>query len=410
MVNEGRSRPATSIGAKVQRTFDRLYTFVLSALAVIEPMIAATSETYNPVRRGAVLLMLILMHLLVRRWLLFTRELWIYIAFTAYMGITLIWAPSVDEGLNTLFPALDFILMSLLIGSLVAFHDLRAVIMGAFGGFIVGAASYTISTRFPFQHPDEFSYNAVAGMYLFGLFITLVYGWYTRSRLLPVLVSLVIMVHIAATTSIKTNLGIALGAGAASLMYVGTFFRVVRANIILLVIFAGATVYTVSSNAALLEQVQFGLDRVSSGIEILRRRDDLEGHTSFGDRADWQARGIKGWLRSPMFGNGVEAFRMDYGITSHSTPIDLLYNFGVVGFALFYAIFASIVLRLMTLRRNGQGSLPALIFAGIVCYVFITLSGTMHYNAFLAVFISVSVGLLRRAEPSSQSAPADNRS
>jgi O-antigen ligase len=407
MIDNYKMRPATVIEARLQRALTLLYTFALSAAAVIEPMISAISETYNPVRRGAVLSLLILLHLLIRPWLLFTRELLVYVAFTVYMWISLIWAPSIEDGLNTLFPALDFILLALLFGSLVAFHNIRAVLMGALGGFLLGACAYTLATRFPFHTPDELSYNAIAGMYLMGLFLTLIYGWYTRSRLLPVLISLVIMVHIAATTSIKTNLGIVLGAGAAALMYVRSFFAMLRENLIVLIIFAAAIVYVVSTNPDLLEKVGYGLDRVSRGVEILERREDLEGHTSFGERADWQARGIRGWVVSPLFGNGVEAFRTDYGITSHSTPIDLLYNFGVVGFVLFYAMFASIILRLMTLRSRSRGNLPALIFAGVVCYVFITLSGTMHYNAFLAVFISVSVALLGRTEPPSRGAPED---
>jgi hypothetical protein len=192
-------------------------------------------------------------------------------------------------------------------------------------------------------------------------------------------------------------------------MYVGNFLSLLRRNLILLIIFAAAIVYVVSSDTGLLEQVQAGLDRVSRGVEILKQREDLEGHTSFGERADWEARGIKGWAMSPLFGNGVEAFRTDYGITSHSTPIDLLYNFGVVGFVLFYSIFASMLLRLTTLRSKRLGSLPALIFAGIVCYVFITLSGTMHYNAFLAVFISVCVALLQRIESPPRGATEDVR-
>jgi hypothetical protein len=222
---------------------------------------------------------------------------------------------------------------------------------------------------------------------------------------LPVLIGLVIMVHIAATTSIKTNLGIVLGAAAAAVMYVRSFIKVLAKNVILLLIVAGAIVYGISTNEDLLERVNSGLDRVSRGVEILQRREDIEGHTSFGDRADWEARGIKGWVRSPLFGNGVEAFRDDYGITSHATPIDLLYNFGAVGFILFYSMFASIVLRLMMLKGMHSGNLPALIFAGTVCYVFITLSGTMHYNAFLAIFISASGALLGRTEPPSRGAP-----
>ncbi len=409
MIDSHETPLAGVIEARLQRALTWLYTFVLTALAVIEPMVAAISEKYNPVRRGAVLLLLVLLHLLARPWLLITRELLLYIAFTAYMWISLIWAPSIEDGMNTLFPAVDFLLLSLLYGSLVAFHNLRAVLTGAFAGFLLGAAAYTRSTGFPFHYPDELSYNAIAGMYLMGLFITLVYGWYTRSRLLSVLVSMVILVHIAATTSIKTNLGIVLGAGAAALVYLGNFLRLLRRNLILLGIFAATIAYAVSVNTDLFDQVQNGLDRISRGVEILERREDLEGHTSFGERADWEARGIKGWLRSPLFGNGVEAFRTDYGITSHSTPIDLLYNFGVVGLILFYAMFASIILRLMLPHDKSRGNLSALIFAGVVCYAFITLSGTMHYNAFLAVFFGTSVALLRRTEPPSRGAPGDDR-
>ena len=398
MIIASSAREASPFQRKLQRVILALYTIVLSAAAAIEPMYAATSEKYNPVRQGAVLLVLILLHLLVRPWLLFTRELMLYVIFTAYMWLTLIWAPSVDAALNTLLPAVDFILMSLLFGSLIAFHNLRAVVTGALGGVVIGAAAYTVTTGFPFHYPDDMSYNAIAGMYLMALFITLIYGWYTRARLVPVMIGLVLMVHIAATTSIKTNLGVALGVTSASIIYVGSFLRILRRNLVLLIIFAVVIVYAVISNAELLDNVGSGIDRVSRGVEILQQREDMEGHTSFGERADWEARGIKGWIRSPLFGNGVEAFRSDYGITSHSTPIDLLYNFGVVGLVLFYGLFASILWRLMTLRNRSVGSLPALIFGGLVCYGFITLSGTVHYNAFFAVFFAISFGLLWRFE------------
>jgi O-Antigen ligase len=390
------ARPLGPLEAGVQRVLALLYTFVLSAVAATEPMYVATHDDFSPVRQGGWLLALIFLHLLMRPWLLFTRELAIYVIFAAYMWLTLIWTSSVADGMNTLLPSIDFILLSILYGSLVAFHNIRAVLMGLLAGFIGGAAVYTLSTGFPFHYPDELSYNAIAGMYLMGLCLALFFGGYTHSRLVPVVVSLVAMVHIAATTSIKTNLGIVLGAASAALFYIRSFLHVLRRNLILLVIFAATIVYAVTNNEGLLEQVGYGLDRVSRGVEILQRREDVKGNTSFGERTDWKNQGIKGWLRSPLFGNGVEAFRTDHGITSHSTPIDLLYNFGVIGFFLFYAIFGSIVWRLMTLRSKSLGSLPALIFAGVVCYAFITLSGTMEYNPYLAVFVSVSVALLGR--------------
>ena len=390
------TREPTRLQVKLRRAAALSFTFVLSVSSAMAPMLAAADESLSWVRLGGLLTLLLLLHLLVCQRLLFTRELALYVAFLAYMSISLVWAPSVQDGLNTLLPALDFVLISLLFGSLAAFHNLRSAFSGMLAGFLAGACFYTLTVGFPFSFPIDFSYNAIAGMYLFGLVIVLFYAWRTRQRLLPLGISLVVMMHIAATTSIKTNLGIALGAAAAGLFYVARVLRVLRRIVILLGIFAALLVYAVVSNEDLLERVQSGLDRVSHGIEILERRDDAAGDTSFGERKEWERRGIKGWIRSPLFGNGVEAFRTDYGITSHSTPIDLLYNFGIVGFGIFYAIFGSILLRLMRVPRRELGSLPALIFGGVVCYMFITVSGTMHYNMFMAIFIAISAALLQR--------------
>jgi hypothetical protein len=382
---------------RLQRALTLTYTLALAASAAVEPMVAAMFEI-NPVRQAVVLAVLIFLMLIGYPKLLLTRELALYTSFTAYMFITLIWAPSAADGMNTLLPAVDFILLFILFSSLAAFYDLRGVIAGTLGGFVFGALLYTKVTGFPFIYPAEFSYNTVAGMYLFGLFVTLLYAWYTRLRLLPSMIALAIMVLIAATTSIKTNLGIALGVGAAALIYSRSFLRVLRRNAIPLGVLGTALAFAIASNDALLERVQYGFDRVSRGVDILQRREDLTGNTSFGDRTDWNSLGVKGWSRSPLFGNGVEAFRTDNGITSHSTPIDLLYNTGVIGFAIFYAIFASLAMRLVRARGSELGSLPALVFAGLVCYSFITLSGTMHYSSFMAIFFAMSAGLLRRYE------------
>jgi O-Antigen ligase len=381
----------------LERALTLAYTLVLSAMATLEPMVAAIFEI-NPVRQGVMLGLIIFLLIWVHPKLLLTRELALYTLFTAYMIVTLSWAPSIDDGMNTLLPALDFILLAIAFGSLVAFYDLGAVLVGSLGGFVLGAILYTRIAGFPFAYPPEFSYNTFAGMYLFGLFITLLFGWYTRLKFLTLMIALVVMMHIAATTSIKTNLGIGLGAIAAAVMYAGSFLTVLRRNVVSLSIVIAALVFLVISSDALLERLQIGLDRVSRGVEILQRREDVSGNTSFNDRSDWQSLGIKGWERNPLFGNGVEAFRSDNGVTSHSTPVDILYNTGAIGFALFYGMFVSLGMRLTGVHGSALGSLPSLIFAGLVCYSFITLSGTMHYNSFMAVFFAVSAGLLRRCE------------
>ncbi|MBT8080442.1 MAG: hypothetical protein KJO31_17820, partial [Gammaproteobacteria bacterium] len=121
-------------------------------------------------------------------------------------------------------------------------------------------------------------------------------------------------------------------------------------------------------------------------------------------RSYWAKRGIEGWTASPVFGHGVESFRATHGITSHSTPIDLLYNTGVIGLFLFYGMFISIAWRILRTASADDNGLRPLLFAALSCYAFITLSGTMIYQTFLAVFIAFGVSLLRRFE-SEQSRP-----
>src|SRR5258708_27015463 len=121
--------------------------------------------------------------------------------------------------------------------------------------------------------------------------MTVVFAWYTRWRVIPLLIALVVLVLIAATTSIKTNLGIAVGAGVTALFYSRSFLRIFWRNFLLLSIVGSALILAIISNKAVLERVQFGLDRVSRGVQILQRREDAGRGTSFNDRADWKNQG-----------------------------------------------------------------------------------------------------------------------
>src|SRR5262249_50970112 len=159
-----------------------------------------------------------------------TREFTLYGVLFCYAFVSLLWAPNALVAMNTLIPALNFLLILVLFGSLLSFHDLRAVLLGILCGFLLGSALYTFTEGFPFVYPDGFSYNAIAGMYLFGLIMTLVWGWHSRWRLLTLPIALILLMHIAATTSIKTNLGVLLGTGAAAVVYFRTFFGVFWRN------------------------------------------------------------------------------------------------------------------------------------------------------------------------------------
>ena len=318
-----------------------------------------------------------------------------YAAFTAYLSVSLLWSPDAFLGLNTLIPAVNFLLILILYGSLATYHDLRSVLAGFLGGFLFGAIAFTYVEGFPFVYPKYFSYNAGAAMYLFGLLVTLLFGWYSGSRKVALAIGFVILLHIAATTSIKTNLGVLLGVFAASIVFIGRFSRILLRNTPLILAIVGLLVFAVVSNEAILNRVEVGVGRVARGVAIIQAGQDMSGSTSFDLRTDWAARGIEGWKTNPIFGDGVEAFRADHGTTSHSTPIDLLYNTGLIGFCLFYAIFVSIAWRLFKIRHSEVSGLRPLIFAGLTCYLFITLSGTVFYQTFFAVFVALSVALLR---------------
>jgi O-antigen ligase len=369
-------------------------TFTLSAAASVAVTTNASAGASHPMRLALILLLLLGVHLLLVRKLLISRELKIYLAFIGYMFLSLFWTENVRLAMDTLTLAVICELIMLLFGALAAYHNHRAVFTGMLAGFLVAAAFYTRTTGFPFAYPDDFSYNTIAGMYLFGLVSTIMFGWFTRRVVLPIAISVVLLLLIAATTSIKTNLGIALGAGMAGLFYMRHFVKAMRKTMLLFIVFGVALFAYVQSNEDLMERINAGVERVTLGVNVLVAREDLSSGTALDDRKEWKDEGIKGWLQNPIVGNGVEGFRNDYGVTSHSTPVDLLYNSGVIGFAIFYATLLSIAWRLYRATDSAASGLRAFLFGLLVCYVFISLSSNMYYDVFLSVFVAMSAALL----------------
>ncbi len=378
----------------LSRQAAHLFTFLLAAAASMALTMTTYTEAVRQTHLTPFLVLLITLHLPWHSRFVWHRELTLYGCLFCYMLIALLWTRDTELAVNTLAPALNCILIMIFYGSLIRFHDIRSALAGMTCGFSAGAALYTLTQGFPFSIPDDFSYNAIAGMYLFGLFVTLMYSCFCRSNGILLALAVVIMLHIVATTSIKTNLGIALGLITAAIMYFGHLGRVLRRKILLLIILMGALGYAFVSNDALVERMERGVERVSIGIKVLEARDDVAGYSAFEKRDYWKKMGIEGWRLNPVFGYGTEAFRDDYGITSHSTPIDLLYNYGLIGLILFYGVFASLIWRLLQIDARRFSGERSLMVAGVVCYIFSSLSGTLHYNVFLAAFLGVSVSLL----------------
>ena len=389
------SEPSANARA-LGRSAERLYTFGFSAILTMAIAVNTYSEALEIARLATVLAALVLVQAVAFRRLLFSRELGLYSAFFGYMVIELLWTPDVGLSVNTMAPAFNFILILILFSTLAAYHDIKALLLGALCGLAAGAAGYTLTQGFPFSYPPDFSYNAIAGMYLFGLLVATMLSCYTRASLLLIPLQLLFMLLIVATTSIKTNLGIILGVTASGTLYFRRFVGVLRRHLILLAVLLAGIAYFVISSDRLMEKLEKGFDRVTVGVSVLQAREDQPGYTGYEYRSVWKAQALKGAVQNPVFGFGVEAFRFEFGITSHSTPIDLLYNSGLIGVLLFYGLFVSVTWRLFTARRSNMGSIAVVIFGALVCYSFITLSATMHTNTYLAAFFAIASQLIER--------------
>ncbi len=380
---------------------DRVASLGVSAGAGFVLTLSGFSVTFNSARFGAALAGLLLLHLVRAPRVSFTREAAIYLVLIAYLVIQLVWTDYRSLAINTLLPSANFLLAMVLFGTLAAFHDLRTVLAGFFLGFAAACAAYTISSGFPFSYPADFSYNAIAGMYLFGLFVALVWLLIGRWNGFWLATAAILMGLIVATTSIKTNFGILAGAVASLALHTRYVAGALRSRLWLLVALLATLAIAVTTSETLTRSVERGFGRVSLGIEVLRARENLQGYSAFDKRAEWAGRGLQGWAENPVFGHGVEAYRAQFGLTSHTSAIDLLYNSGSVGFLLFYGVIASVLRRVYRAGPGRGDGLRALIVGTMTCYAVISLAGNVHYSAVLAAVIGVSVTLLRKLDTGS---------
>ena len=169
-------------------------------------------ESFHSARLSVALGLALLLQLARFSRLVRSRELALYGALIAYMVTALLWSRDLTLAPNTLIPALNFMLAMVLLAALVTYHDTHAILIGLLVGSLLGAAYYTLSVGFPFVRPVDFSYNAITGVSCIRLIVALVLCCFARWKVPLLIVAALFLLHIVATTSIKTNLGILCGA------------------------------------------------------------------------------------------------------------------------------------------------------------------------------------------------------
>ena len=120
---------------------------------------------------------------------------------------------------------------------------------------------------------------------------------------------------------------------------------------------------------------------------MLGRREVLVGEHSIYMRITLSQFGLKGFFESPLWGHGMDSFSQSPGNPwpgrySHMNYIEIMYNFGVIGLALYYWPFIKLVRKFRVIRRNIDSLDRAFVTGFIVYYSLYGLFGVFFNELF----------------------------
>lgn len=126
---------------------------------------------------------------------------------------------------------------------------------------------------------------------------------------------------------------------------------------------------------------------------------EYSGEASFDVRAQMFFNGIDLWFQSPIFGNGNEAFRIKggFGTYSHSNPVELLCNYGVIGLFSYHYFLYIIFFSVLCLFRSIHDYLRVSAIWGfltLTCIVFWSLFAVCYYERTIGMVLAVVLGLV----------------
>lgn len=121
----------------------------------------------------------------------------------------------------------------------------------------------------------------------------------------------------------------------------------------------------------------------------------LQGEKSFYGRIEMIQAALNMWQKSPIWGNGNEAFRVEYGKYSHNNYAELLSNYGILGFGLFYLAFVILCIKLLPLLRSNIPIFKNEALWVLFCIMALLLSNLFmpsYYNRPAMAFIAFVLG------------------
>jgi O-antigen ligase len=315
---------------------------------------------------------------------------WPLAGFVAWTGVSLLWSKDVRQGaIELLAFIVPFTIVALTMARLpwsrlgVRLLTLELTVMGLVFA-IVGFYQY--DTRDIFQNPKVITGNAYAKFFRVNsvFWDPSVYGRFLVLAMTPWIV------FVALKRSLRLSLA---AAGALLVMWLGLLISYSQSSFAaLLVVVIGAAFVAWRWRALVAVVLAVA---VLAGISVAQPqiRRSLQHHTAHGlnqvtsDRSSLVANGIRIAAHHPVTGVGVGGFKRAYAArvglkgkepkkaASHTTPVTVVAETGVVGLALFGWLVGALLVQAFRRRDQTLGLVSGLALLAIFCHA-------LFYNAF----------------------------
>ncbi|MDN3641072.1 O-antigen ligase family protein [Lutimonas halocynthiae] len=126
-------------------------------------------------------------------------------------------------------------------------------------------------------------------------------------------------------------------------------------------------------------------------VEFVRELGTEGGSKSTSDRVNMIKSALEMWGLSPVIGNGMAAYEFQYGHYSHNNVVELLSALGIIGFLLYYSIFAHIFSQIVILK-DGKLRIILILFL-LLYFIFdqsiVSYTGKFKILSLLMIFLIV---------------------
>lgn len=157
----------------------------------------------------------------------------------------------------------------------------------------------------------------------------------------------------------------------------------------------GAAILLIYLSYIILKQMNLGyvMERIESLLSLFSDGDDLI--SSDQGRMDMIRYGLQMFKEKPVFGNGADAFKhlSGYNIYSHNNFVELLANYGIVGFALYYYVYLVLFKKLIDIAKSGD-DFAKFLLAYIVMRIVSDFGNVSYYDRFTYIMLAVIISYI----------------